>query len=293
MRLFMPPRRDREGPVVIARPGATRRYGRHRTSALIDGRRVWFESLDMPLETAPEAFGAACLVAAMHAGRPLVLQSPVDTTWLANLRGLEREFRRLWYPEAPAAMALPVERATARAAGTALCFSGGVDAFHALLTTGRPIDTLIGLAGFDVKLRDRGRVAAVDTLVRTVAAAAGARAVSTAVRAAVRRRPPALAGRAPRGGAAPPATPRSPRRPRGRPHPPPRGPPRRPARPGQRGRSDPAPAGPGIPPRRLAPGIRPLTRPATVIESCRPRDSPCRTEPRVTRPSGAGSRSGR
>jgi hypothetical protein len=187
MWLFNGSRHENEGPVVVEQPRSTTRAGRHRATGLVDGFGVWFESADVRLAAAPEAFGAAFLVPALHVGRPLYLAPPVCATWLENLRRLEAEFRRLWYPEAARAVALPVDRQTEAVSGTALCFSGGVDAFHALFTSGRSIDTLVGIGGFDFKLRDRSRAAALDALVRTVAAAAGTRAVF--VRTNVKRHP--------------------------------------------------------------------------------------------------------
>ena len=187
MWLFTGSRPEDEGPVAVAQPRSSRRAGLHRATAVVDGQGVWFESADAELVAAPEAFGGAFLVPALHAGRALLIEQPVCATWLGNLRQLEAAFRRLWYPQAAAAVALPVERQATRASGTGLCFSGGVDAFHALLTSPRAVDTLVGIGGFDFKLHDRSRAAAVEALVRTVAAATGKRAVF--VRTNVKRHP--------------------------------------------------------------------------------------------------------
>jgi len=197
-------------PIDVAEPRVAFWGRRSRVAAAVDGRGVWFESADLPLAAASEAFGAALLVPALHAGRPLRLAGRVDDLWAANLARLTDEFRQLWYADAPrpiavpgpvAAGILPVEsgghdsRRYAPAAAahdlrpappagsprvhepTALCFSGGVDAFHTLLAADQQIDTLVYVIGYDVSHRDRRRAASVTALLRTVAAETGRRSV--------------------------------------------------------------------------------------------------------------------
>jgi hypothetical protein len=197
-------------PVDVTVPQVADRRGRHRVSAVVDGRRVWFESADVPLAAASEALGAALLVPALHAGRPLRLAGPVCDAWAANLGRLTDEFRRLWYPAAPRPLAVPGHVAagfqpaeSARHAThisrvpnprphpstspTALCFSGGVDAFHTLLTGGHRIDTLVYVVGYDVPHRDRHRAGAMTALLRDVAAETGCE--SAAIVTNLRRHP--------------------------------------------------------------------------------------------------------
>ncbi len=184
-------------PIDVAVPRAAGRGGRSRVVAEVDGRKVWFESADLPLAAASEAFGAALLIPALHAGRPLRLAGGVDDQWAANLARLTDEFRQLWYADAPRPIAVPAPVAagnspaehaaalqpTPRAGSprlrerTALCFSGGVDAFHTLLAADQHIDTLVYVVGYDVSHRDRRRAASVTALLRTVAAASGRRSV--------------------------------------------------------------------------------------------------------------------
>ena len=175
------------GPVRVGPPVRRARASRERVAARVAGRRIWFESADAPLAAAAEVFGTALLVPAMNAGRSLVMRQAACAVWVGNLAPLAAAFRDLWYPAAPAPRVAVGGDAPPAAAGTALCFSGGVDAFHALLAGGRPIDTLVYVAGYDVRLRDTARLVAVERLLRDVAAARGARAV--VVRTNLRRHP--------------------------------------------------------------------------------------------------------
>lgn len=158
-----------------------------RVTARVAGRDVWFESADAPLAGSGEAFGTALLIPAMRAGRSLTVDGPVCATWATNLGPLTAAFRNLWYPDAPAPRVTPEPRATPPGSATALCFSGGVDAFHTLLAGGRPVDTLVYVAGYDVKLADSGRLAAVERLLREVAASS--HAGSVVVSSNLRRHP--------------------------------------------------------------------------------------------------------
>lgn len=174
-------------PVHVGPPRRHARDCGQTVSAVVAGRRIWFESADASLEASAEAFGTALLVPAMHAGRPLVLRQHACPAWVGNLVPLTAAFRDLWYPAAPSPRVAAGDEAPPPAPGTALCFSGGVDAFHALLAGGRPPDTLVYVAGYDVRLRDNARLAAVERLLRDVAAAHGTRAV--VVRTNLRRHP--------------------------------------------------------------------------------------------------------
>jgi hypothetical protein len=194
MRLFPRDRPRSRRPIDISAPRAASRCGRHRAEAVVDGRRVWFASDDASLAPAAEAFGGALLVPALEAGRPLRLAGSICPTWAANFQQLADTFGDLWYPHPPRPLVVPGDGVpecgpdspvknlphgdgSASPARTALCFSGGVDAFHALLAGGRPIDTLVYVVGYDVKLRDRRRGAAVSRLVRDVAAHMGCQSV--------------------------------------------------------------------------------------------------------------------
>jgi hypothetical protein len=163
-------------PVDVTVPQIASRRGRDRVTAMVDGRAVWFETADVRLAAASEAFAAALVVPTMHAGRALRLTGPVCETWAANLARLTDAFRRLWYPGAPGPLAVPAGDARAVAqpqtpTPSALCFSGGVDAFHTLLASGGEIDTLVYAVGYDVRLHQRRQGAAVAAMVRAVGSA--------------------------------------------------------------------------------------------------------------------------
>ena len=179
-------------PVDVTVPQVAGFRGRQRVSALVDGRSVWFESTDVQLAAASEAFGAALLVPALHAGRPLRLAGGVCEEWATNFARLTNEFRRLWYPAAARPLAVPAVNTPAPAVGqqpgrSALCFSGGVDAFHALLASRCDITTLIYAVGYDVPLHHQRRGAAVAAMVRAVAAETGCG--SAAITTNLRRHP--------------------------------------------------------------------------------------------------------
>ncbi len=144
----------------------------HRVRCAVDGRTIWFESDDLPLEPSLEAFGSALLVPALHSGRVLRMEGPCCAQWAANMQVLTQEFRRLWYRGHPRPLIVPERpesRGERQGSGTMLCFSGGVDAFHTLLRGGHHVDTLVYVVGYDLKLRERTRAKAVAALVRDVA----------------------------------------------------------------------------------------------------------------------------
>ncbi len=161
-----------------------------RVGMWVDGREIWFSTADAPLDTSAEAFATAMLVPAMHAGRPLTVDQPTCATWTRHLQPLASAYRTLWYPDAAPPHAIPQVKPTGEDASmmprlplaplTALCFSGGVDAFHTLLAGTTTPDMLVYVAGYDVKLRDHARLTAVEGLLRRVAAATGQRAVMVA-----------------------------------------------------------------------------------------------------------------
>ncbi|HEX8291257.1 MAG TPA: hypothetical protein VF570_05865 [Pyrinomonadaceae bacterium] len=166
----------------------------HRVRADVGGEPLWFESPDVVLTPSPEAFGCALLVAALYKGRSLAIETEVSARWLSNVEQLLDVFQAWWgYPclrPLAAARDAGERPATAR---TALCFSGGVDSFYSLLRSGRRVDVLLGVHGFDIELRDVARASAFESSLREVAAELGMRAVF--VRTNLREHP--AFGRAP------------------------------------------------------------------------------------------------
>ena len=154
-----------------------------RVTAEVGGAPLWFESADLPLAPAPEAFGSAALIPALHHRLRLQFADPVDSEWLENLARLIPVLHRWWRypewnPETP-----PGERGIPAAGGSesrdngprALFFSGGVDSFHRLLCDLERPAWIVTLWGFDFPLDDTTRAAAVEDGVRRIAAATGTR----------------------------------------------------------------------------------------------------------------------
>jgi hypothetical protein len=149
-----------------------------RVSARVDGAPLWFESDDVPLRLAPEAFGSATLLPAAQRRAAIAIDAPVDEQWLANVRRLLEIARDWWGTPAHAPNAAVASGAPAAAATRiGLCFSGGVDSFHSLLRSGHRVERLVLVHGFDVELADTPRMAAAAASVREVADASDARAI--------------------------------------------------------------------------------------------------------------------
>jgi hypothetical protein len=152
-----------------------------RVSADVDGEPLWFESKDLQLSPAPEAYASAMLIPALDRGEALMIDDALNETWLSNVRQLLPIFQEWWgFPEfepQPDRVRSDEEAGPgeeARTGRTALCFSGGVDSFYTLLRSGRQIHQLIFVIGFDMKLNDHRRCEAFERTLREVATASGA-----------------------------------------------------------------------------------------------------------------------
>jgi hypothetical protein len=156
------------------------RRDRHRPQRVIAdvaGKPLWYESADVDLDESPEALASATLIAAALAGKGLISSGEVSRTWLDNAGKLLDIASQWWdfpvvLPEAPVVGA---ERP--RAAGVALCFTGGVDSFHTLLRGAPKPDLLAFVHGYDIALKDRDRMDVWEVSLREIAAARDARAV--------------------------------------------------------------------------------------------------------------------
>lgn len=149
-----------------------------RVEAEVDGTTVWFESGDVVLRPSSEAFGSAFLAPTLLLGRPLSLDAAADGVWLENVARLVRIFQKWWRtpawpPRASANAAAPGPPVTR----TALCFSAGVDSFHALLRPTEPIDTIVTVQGYDMSASDEPRMAALHETLRAVSAECGVRSI--------------------------------------------------------------------------------------------------------------------
>ncbi|HEY9516993.1 MAG TPA: hypothetical protein VIQ74_15045, partial [Gemmatimonadaceae bacterium] len=159
-------------------------HGTSRITASVDGLDAWFESDDMELRPAPEAFASAFLIPAAAQARRLVLSDPVAPDFATGPQRVLEIVERWWhYSQLPPSLdtrtAVPSQRSPATVSNgrAALCFSGGVDSFYTLLASGRHVDTLVFANGFDIKLADPERAAVFDRHLREIAAAVGARPV--------------------------------------------------------------------------------------------------------------------
>ncbi len=159
----------------------TERDGRHRVQADVAGHELWFEAQGRALSPSAEAFASALLVPALHAGVPLVSESPLSRAWITGATQIMQVFGA-WWGYAPVPVVAPVreegaEGTATRSSRAALCFSGGVDSFFSLLRSGLRIDLLASVHGFDVPLGDRARWDAFEPSLRDVAATTGKGAV--------------------------------------------------------------------------------------------------------------------
>ena len=168
-------------PVTAARIGGT-----HRVRAQAGGDELFFESEDVALAPSPVAFASALLPAAVQHGRQLRVAEPLDPLWLDGVREIVRIWASWWSTSPdladslearPAAAGRAPAASPADASRTALCFSGGVDSFHALLTLRPAPRILLFCEGYDIPLGDADRAASATRSLRAVAAATDSRAI--------------------------------------------------------------------------------------------------------------------
>ncbi len=163
-----------------------------RVAALVGDSEVWFESDDVALRPSVEAFVSAFLIPSVASHLRLQATEPVDAAFAASMPKVLDITQRWWgYDRVlPRLDTRIVDRRpqSAAAGRTSLCFSGGVDSFYTLLASGRKIDDVIFVHGFDMPLTDVARAAAVEEQVREIAGIVGARAII--LRTNLRTHPP-------------------------------------------------------------------------------------------------------
>ena len=152
-----------------------------RVSAVVDGAEVWFESDDVALRPSVEAFVAACLIPSAARGSRLDATGAIDAAFAESLPKVLDITHRWWgydrvLPRVDTTRVDPDPQRPA-AGRTALCFGGGVDSFYTLLASGRRVDDLVFVHGFDMPLTDVARAAAVEQNLREIAGVLGARAI--------------------------------------------------------------------------------------------------------------------
>ena len=142
-----------------------------------DGETVplWFE---VPAESAPtppnsDAFALAAVLPAMRTGRELRVEGQVSPKLLANLDELQTIYA-MWFPQFSR---IEIEAESSKDGGQGpmrgLAFSGGVDSFHAVLTSPRAVDRLIYIDRLDTLLEDEALLARIRSSIRSSAAQLG------------------------------------------------------------------------------------------------------------------------
>ena len=152
--------------------------GWSRVSALVDGRELYFEASGTTLVGSPEGFACALLPVAALGGRRIKMDSPLDPHWLAGVDRLMHIWNQWWQTPAALGEVLTATAGPRLAVDSpggddpiSLCFSLGVDSFYSLLRSGQRIDRLVFVEGYDVRLADVERLAALATSQATVSSA--------------------------------------------------------------------------------------------------------------------------
>jgi hypothetical protein len=141
---------------IVIKPISIKKNNKnYRISACVNDQLLWFESHETPLSPSPEAFANALLVPAMIQGSDLVFADPLCPIWLENTHKLMNIYND-WYGWKPIAITAPKAESSNVCHGNkiALCFSGGADSFHSLLTYPKKISYLVMVHGYDIELSD-------------------------------------------------------------------------------------------------------------------------------------------
>lgn len=164
-------------PVLVGPVTVTRKATGGRVTTVVDGEPLWFESADADLDPGAEALAGTMALAAVSARRPLRIADPVSRTWMDNVSRAQELWHEWWgYPVLPVQAEL-LDHDRPRGPRAALCFTGGVDSFHSLLTRDSVPDVLVFVHGLAVTLDNEPLAAVYEPMIRTVAREVGARAV--------------------------------------------------------------------------------------------------------------------
>jgi hypothetical protein len=150
-----------------------------RVAADVDGAAVWFESSDIALRPAPEAFASAFLIPALAKKAGLAVDAPLSPAWIRNTRLLTDIVKR-WWGYTPTLSDLLGGKGEAVQAGSdasGLLFSGGVDSFYTLLRSRRKADYLFFIHGYDIRLDEKDRMNSFLPSLQAIAEGAGKRLV--------------------------------------------------------------------------------------------------------------------
>ncbi len=164
----------------VGTPSLTDSDGVSRVAADVDGTALWFESPDLALTPAPEAWGSALLLPAAARGEALTLDGAVDERWRAGTAGVLALAQQWWgYRAPPPQVAVRMTEAApaGEQRGDGLCFSLGVDSFFSLFHWPGALRWLVFVHGYDVPLNDEVRMQAIRASLVDVARARGLRPV--------------------------------------------------------------------------------------------------------------------
>lgn len=138
---------------------------------------MWFESSDVELADAPEAFACLCYAACGLKGWRARFPEPISPILRANLKRIGRRWTEWWGLPAANFKAKPaVEQTATEDRGSGVFLSLGVDSFYSLLET-PTVGTIIYVAGYDVKLTDTDRLDKVEQSLRDIGARSHLRVV--------------------------------------------------------------------------------------------------------------------
>lgn len=134
------------------------RRNSNKIAANILDQQVFFETSDVNLAPSLEAFGTAFLIATTLQNRKLQFTEPLAEDWLENAHRAVAFAKSWWDNDSTPLVDCKAFPSLPRCQpSTGLFFSCGVDSFHSLLCYPAPIDYVIGVVGFDVRLSDRMR----------------------------------------------------------------------------------------------------------------------------------------
>lgn len=166
-------------PLQLERPRAQATATGSRVTARVGGADIWFESPDVALRPSVEGFVAAFLLPALELRRPLLVAGYACPEFVAGTRQVVERAHQQWgLPLLPPRYAAAIgELAGARSPRAGLLFSGGINSFHALLASGRHVDDLVFVQGFDLPLTDVSRALRCERSLSEVAEATSTRAI--------------------------------------------------------------------------------------------------------------------
>ncbi len=136
-----------------------------------------FRSATHRLEPSGEAFAGLLLLPALQRGAVLRVEAALDPVWLAGQRRLVEQWRRWWGGRRGFALEADAGGSASdlalRPRGAGLCFTGGVDSFHALLEDPGTFTHLVYVRGYDVPPDDVRRYEDVRRSLETVSRGTG------------------------------------------------------------------------------------------------------------------------